>query len=367
MSGLSPFPSVFPEFGEAALRQGLRILLAGEVDRFTHAHVAETPRGPQSQPWEITLFRAGAARHFMAVPEGVADAAAARTTVGRALRKAIARRSKVEHHTLVGSSDGDQRRVCVTPIHIGRRDHLLAFQDDLPDHAEATATERLLSAQEEERHRIAIELHDSTSQHLVAVSLSLARLSRLAHATRAELRTIEDMSRSVQEAIREIRTISYLMNPPQLERDGLQATAQRFIAGFQTRAGIKTILTLAGSPDAADTAIQHMLFRLLQEALTNIFHQAKASRVDVALARRRGRMTLTIADDAPAGIAGGEAHMRAPIGVGVAGMRAPVNQLGGSLRVSHGPDGSLVTARLPAAGERGRRRQTAGSPARADP
>ena len=359
MSELSPIPSIFPEFGEAGLRQGLRTLLAGEIDRFTHAHVVETPLGPQSQPWEITLFQAGAARHFIAVPERLADRSAARSTVGRALEEAIAKRSRVEHHTLVDTADGDRRRVRVTPIRIGRRTYLLAFPDGLPDRSEAPATEQLLSAQEDERRRIAIELHDSTSQHLVAISLGLARLSRFVGANRAERRMIGDMSRSVREAIREIRTFSYLMSPPQLERDGFEATTRRFIEGFQTRSGVKATLTVAGSLDAAEMVVQHTLFRVLQEALTDIFHTAKASCVDVGIARRGGWMTLSIADDAPAGKATEDRLVRAPIGVGIAGMQAAVARLGGSLRVHHGPDGSRLNARLPQPRATGRRRDAA--------
>jgi signal transduction histidine kinase len=332
LNRLPPFASIFPGVEEAGLRQGLRALLAGEVPRFTHAYVAQTPLGPRMQQWEVTLFRVGAA------------VAALR----RALREAVANRTRGQRQYILDMPDGEMRRVRVAPVRVGRRAHLLAFPDDLAGGAEEPPAERLLFAQEEERHRIAIELHDSTSQHLVAVSLGLARLRRfIGGGGRAERRVLEEMSRTLQAAIREIRTFSYLMNPPQLERDGLEATVRRFVAGFETRTGVKTNLTVSGAPDTAVVAVQHTLFRVLQEALTIVYRHAQAGRVEVTLASRGGWVTIAIADDGPAGAAGEEQLMRAPIGVGIAGMRAPVDQLGGALRVAHGPDGTMVTARLP--------------------
>ncbi|HEX3406543.1 MAG TPA: sensor histidine kinase [Caulobacteraceae bacterium] len=344
---MSPFASIFPDLEEAALRQGLRDLLSGKIDRFTHAYVADTRQGPRSQRWEISLVSIGAAMCFAAVPEGLADAAEATTTLGLALHEAVANRARIERHYAVAAGGDEPRPVRVTPIRLGRRTHLLAFPGDLEEPADSPAAERMLFAQEEERHRIAIELHDSTSQHLVAVSLGLARLRRFVRATRAERQVLEDMSQSLQDAIKEIRTFSYLMNPPQLERDGLETTVRRFVAGFEARTGLPTSLGVAGAPDVSSTAVQHTVFRVLQEALTNIYRHAQATRIAVTLVRRAGWITLAIGDDAPAAAGGVDQPGRAPVGVGIAGMHAPVAQLGGSLRVLHGAGGDQIVARLP--------------------
>jgi signal transduction histidine kinase len=344
---VSPFSSIFPDLEEASLRQGLRDLLSGKTDRFTHACVADTRMGPRPQRWEISLLSIGAAMHFAAAPEGLTDPAATTAALGRALREAVARRPRIERHYTVASGGDAQRRVRVTPIRLGRRTHLLAFPDDFEEPGETPAAERMLLAQEEERHRIAIELHDSTSQHLVAVSLGLARLRRFARATRAERRALEDMSRALQDAIKEIRTFSYLMNPPQLDRDGLEATVRRFVAGFEARTGLDCSLAVGGAPDASSMAVQHTAFRVLQEALTNIYRHARASRIAVSLVRRAGWITLTVGDDAPATDGAPDQSGPAAVGVGIAGMHAPVAQLGGSLRVLHDPGGNQVTVRLP--------------------
>jgi signal transduction histidine kinase len=363
LSKLSPLRSIFPDLEEAALRQGLRDLLAGRIDRFAHAHVGQTPLGPRPQPWEVSLCQVGAAMHFMAAPTDIEDGGAVMTALRGALREAIAGRIRTERHYDVDLPGGEKRRVCVTPVRLGRRTHLLAFPDELVIPTQAPAADRLLLAQEEERHRIAIELHDSTSQHLVAVSLGLMRLRRFVRVSRAEKRLVDEMSRMLQAAIREIRTFSYLMNPPQLERDGLEATVRRFVAGFETRTGIKTSLAVIGAPDTASAAVQHTLFRVLQEALSNIFRRSRSTQVGVSLALRSGRATLRISDD-NGGDDGDYQLMRAPIGVGIAGMHAPVDQLGGSLRVTHGPRGTLVTATLPigiAAATRGAGRRRRGA------
>ena len=344
---VSPFPSIFTDLEAAALQRGLRDLLNGGAERFTHAYVAATPLGPRSEHWDITLLQVGKAEHFIAVPAQLADAAAFAAPLGRALREAVAARSRAERRFVVADDDGEPQHVRVAPVRVGRRMHLIAIPDDRDPTAPSPAAQRLLFAQEEERHRIAIELHDSTSQHLVAVSLGLARLRRVARAGRAERRALDDMSHALAGALGEIRTFSYLMNPPQLERDGLKATVRRFASGFETRTGMQTRLAITGEPDAAGVAVQHTLFRVLQEALTSLYRQTRDARVRIALARRGGWITLTVADDRPAGPGGEERLLRAPIGVGIAGMHAPVVQLGGSLRVTHGAAGVQVVARLP--------------------
>jgi signal transduction histidine kinase len=345
---LSPFASIFPDVDEAALRRGLRDLIQGRRERFTHAYVADTPLGPRSEHWVIALFRVGAAIHFTAAPESLAEVEDLKIALERALKEAVARRTRLERRYVVETPEGGRRRVRVAPLRLGRRAHLLAWPDDLEPAREPAPAERLLSAQEEERHRIAIELHDSTSQHLVAVSLGLARLRRFVRAGHAERRVLEDMSRTLQAAIREIRTFSYLMNPPELERDGLAATVRRFVAGFETRTGIAASLTVTGATDGASMGVQHTLFRVLQETLTNVYRHSDATRVEVVLARRGGWIRLAVRDNGPAVDDDADQLMRAPIGVGVAGMHAPVAQLGGALKVAHRARGAEVVARLPA-------------------
>jgi signal transduction histidine kinase len=215
------------------------------------------------------------------------------------------------------------------------------------------ASEKLLSAQEEERERIAIELHDSTSQHLVALGLGVARLRRLLGAGAGMEDVLDDMSSAVQEAVREIRVFSYLMKPPCLARDGLEMTARAFVKGFGSRTGLNALFHSEGPVDGVSADVRHAAFRVIQEALSNVYRHAHATGVEVQLAVRGGVFTLRVADDGK-GFAPPADDAAAPVslGVGIAGMRARVEQLCGELDICGAGPGTVVTARVPAAPSR---------------
>jgi signal transduction histidine kinase len=222
-------------------------------------------------------------------------------------------------------------------------------QKERPNHLELTgdASEDLLAAQEKERHRIAIELHDSTSQHLVAISLGLAQMRRMVGKGHEANNVIDAMSASLREAVTEIRVLSYLLNPPDLNRDGLETTARRFVAGFGLRTQIRTRFETRGRVDAADPMVQHAAFRVVQEALTNVHRHAAAEFVEVVLANEAGSLVVRVRDNGR-GIEDlrNPKHEWAPLGVGISGMRARVEQLGGGLCIRD-DKGAVVTATMP--------------------
>src|SRR5690606_9542891 len=207
---------------------------------------------------------------------------------------------------------------------------------------------QLLSVQEDERQRIAVELHDSTSQHLVALGLGVARLRRTV-ADGAD-RVLDDMAGALDEALKEIRVLSYLMNPPNLERDGLAAAARNFVDGFGRRTGLHTSFRLEGAVDKLALDVQRTIFRVIQEALANVHRHARAEGVEVELTRTSARLSLRVADDG-CGIAeiNTPPHPGAPPGVGSAGMRARVEQLGGALTIRGDGAGAVLLASVPLA------------------
>jgi two-component system NarL family sensor kinase len=225
----------------------------------------------------------------------------------------------------------------------------LAHQDvtDLVSAQElaAAATEQLLRVQEEERAKIAMELHDSTSQHLAAIGLGLAALRR----TKDPARVLDDMRRSLAEAQREIRTLTYLLYPPKLSSQGLVATLRNFVDGFRRRAGLSVVTTTFGQLDDLPVEVQQAVFRVVQEALANAHRHAQARRVAVEITLKRRGLRVTIADDgqnAPA------ADAPEPTGVGIRGMQARFTRLGGNLTVTHRPFGTVVDGFVPDAGLR---------------
>jgi signal transduction histidine kinase len=204
----------------------------------------------------------------------------------------------------------------------------------------AHTTERLLAIQEEERARIAHELHDSTSQHLVAIGLGLASLRR----GRVTDAVIEDMRRSLAEAHKEIRTLTYLLHPPKLEQNGLTATLRGFVEGYRRRSGLSIVTTLYGPLDELPFELQKTVFRIVQEALANTHRHAAATRVSVEISLKTKGLHVSIVDD-------GKAQQTAMInGVGIEGMEARVHQFEGVLTVRRRSFGMVVQAFIPRTG-----------------
>ena len=227
------------------------------------------------------------------------------------------------------------------------------FRDVTPrKKAEAEAellTERLLTLQDEERQRIALELHDSTAQHLLAMGLNLASLRRRVVAEPATRQLFDEIDGSLGETTKELRTFTYLLNPPHLESDGLRATLERYAEGFSQRTGLKTTLRASAGADGLPAPLQRSVLRIVQEALTNVHRHAAASRVAIDL-RSIGRHTHLLIRDDGQGIDRANARQadgRVRLGVGIPGMTARVEQLGGRLLIRSGPRGTTVHAAMP--------------------
>jgi signal transduction histidine kinase len=246
------------------------------------------------------------------------------------------------------------RQLRVTPLKIGATLRLIAFQEDLTEASEAQAAlcsigEQLLSAQERERQRIAVELHDSTSQHLAVLGLGVTRLRQLVGKGHQTREVLDDMSKSLQEAVKEVRVLSYLMKPPGLERDGLQATLEAFVRGFGARSGLRIALRTDGPINDVGQDVSHAVYRVVQEAVSNVYHHAEARSVDIEVVRRSTRLRVRIADDGrgmPRPVRGEGDQVL--LGVGIPGMRARIVQLGGRLNIRSDASGTVVSAVTPA-------------------
>ncbi len=205
--------------------------------------------------------------------------------------------------------------------------------------------EQLVALQEEERRRIAAELHDSTAQHLVAIDLFLMRLRSIATGGDAEA-IFNQIHSSLKEAQKELRIFTYLLYPPDLQREGLRATLQRFLDGFSTRTGIVVRHEIADGIDESPYALQRSILRILQEALANVHRHAKAAHVTIRLTLKQDRLDLRVADDGR-GIAKSPSSGAPRHGVGIPGMQARVRHFGGTLKIHTGKRGTLVVASIP--------------------
>jgi two-component system, NarL family, sensor kinase len=151
----------------------------------------------------------------------------------------------------------------------------------------------------------------------------------------------------LQEAMKELRTFSYLMHPPALECDGLSSTLRQYIDRFSNRSGIEVKIRLNPKLDELPSHLQRTLFRIIQEALGNVHRHAAASEAVVDMRFISDRIHLVVTDN---GCRGENLDNWSPskVGRGIAGMTTRVDQYEGKLRIRTGPRGTTVSIVVPA-------------------
>ncbi len=213
---------------------------------------------------------------------------------------------------------------------------------------------RLLTLQEDERKTIAEELHDSTGQHLVAMGLSLRALERRVSLSPEAGSLFADIQGSLAQALQELRTFTYLLRPPDLARHGLSDVLRRYVEGFGQRTGLATTLRISRRGDELPLEQQRALLRICQECLTNVHRHAEAGRVSVSLRRDGDAMHLLVRDDGrgmdAAAVENGAGRLS--VGVGIPGMSARIQELGGRLVIRSSQSGTSVHVTAPASDAR---------------
>jgi len=209
----------------------------------------------------------------------------------------------------------------------------------------------LVAVQEEERRRIGRDLHDSTAQLLVALQLSLIRLKGL-HQDRPSKLAFGELDETLKALHHEIRAVSYLLHPPPLVNGSLVESIEAMASGFARRSLLVIDFAFDGMTESWPMAVEETLYRLAQEALANVHRHAHATRVGIRLvARPSGFLHLIVHDDG-VGMPDGAARSLAPLGVGIAGMRERIKQLGGRFTVRHESGTCLIASIPPAANRR---------------
>jgi two-component system NarL family sensor kinase len=199
----------------------------------------------------------------------------------------------------------------------------------------------LMEGQAEERRRIAREIHDSTLQLLTGLGLVLGQLKR-ARAASETLDIVAEMEELLLETHREIRAISFLAHPPLLNDLPLPDAMQDFIEGFGRRTGLSVSLHIEDELSVDWRPAEAVMFRVVQEALSNVHRHAHASKVAVGLVGRKSMFHVVVMDD---GI-GMPSHVWR--GVGLPSMRERLSELGGRLIVRAARPGTMLIASLPA-------------------
>ncbi len=209
---------------------------------------------------------------------------------------------------------------------------------------------RILELQDVERRKIARELHDSVGQYLAALKINIGQMQRREAGNNSPLqpRVTESLDLA-DRAIGEIRTISHLLHPPLLDELGFHSAAQWYADGFAQRSGIKVEMKLTEISKRLPRQIELALFRVLQESLTNVHRHAKATCVEIEVICTDDEVLLNLRDDGkgiPAKVMNGFRAGQAG-GIGLAGMRERLAELGGTLQVESGPNGTRICATLP--------------------
>jgi PAS domain S-box-containing protein len=206
-------------------------------------------------------------------------------------------------------------------------------------------SERLINLQEEERQRIAQELHDSTAQHLVAAEINMVNLKSKTRLDDRSAELWDQIEGSIHEAGRELRAFSHLMHPPYLQDDGLHATLSQYIRRYADSTGLQVKFHSTSPIDKLPFPMQRALFRVVQEALANVYRHASASRVSVQLRRVTNRLHLVIADNGQGFGSTPQCEQRpSGHGIGLLGIRARARQFGGDLRIRSGARGTTIHA-----------------------
>jgi len=203
---------------------------------------------------------------------------------------------------------------------------------------------QLLHAQEEERRRMARDLHDSASQLLVSLQLNLSQIKLARRGPNFE-KLLAECSNVIKQIQNEIRTFSFIHHPPALAIEGIGKALENLAAGFAKRSGLE-VETFIDEIRGPSRNIEATLYRIAQEALANIHRHAGATKVKLWLAGRDSFIDLTIEDDGIGFDWDGSAEP-APLGVGIMGMKERATELGGSLAIRKLRKGSSVTASLP--------------------
>jgi signal transduction histidine kinase len=215
---------------------------------------------------------------------------------------------------------------------------------------------RLLRLQDDERRRIARDLHDSTTQILGAVSISLDQATQLAHSrgfgTLADL--LESSREHLESANQELRTVSYLLHPPILDELGLEYVLPWYVQGFSKRSGIEVALDVQADLGRLSDDVEVTFFRIVQEALSNIHRHSGSPTATITVFRDASTGTLEISDEGcgvPPEVLEPTPDMIPNIGVGIVGMRERVGQLGGTLAIASSDHGTTIRVVLPLAAD----------------
>jgi PAS domain S-box-containing protein len=211
---------------------------------------------------------------------------------------------------------------------------------------------QLLRLQDEERRKMARDLHDSTGQDLVALATTLSQLHASIPSSSRKLRKLASQCQALaDQCVREVRTLSYLLHPPMLDEAGLDDAIRHYASGFTQRTGIEVELEISPHLGRMKPVAEMALFRVVQESLTNIQRHSGSPQSKIWIERAPGKITLEISDKG-SGIPGNLRRQNGKLSlglvVGIPSMHERVKLIGGQLDIESNSSGTTVRVTIPA-------------------
>jgi signal transduction histidine kinase len=233
--------------------------------------------------------------------------------------------------------------------HLERRVHERTAELEKAEESARQLGAQVLKMQDDERRKIARDLHDSVGQAVAILNMNLGRLGRSTNLSPRESAIVSDSKAIAGEVADEVRTISHLLHPPLLDELGLPVALKWYVGGFSRRSGIATHLELSEEFGRLPADCEIAIFRIVQEALTNVHRHSGSARAAVRVTWTPASVRVEIEDEGK-GIPAEEQRGFSPsgaMGVGLRGMRERVAQLGGRLDLQSSAGGTTVSAAFP--------------------
>ena len=210
-----------------------------------------------------------------------------------------------------------------------------------------TLSGRILSLQDDERRRFARELHDGLGQDLVAVKMIVDAIAGN-HLSETPAQAASQASQLIDRTLRQVRSISHLLHPPLLDEGGLPSALGWYVDGLSQRSDIRASLELCPAEfPRLSPELERAIFRIIQEALTNIIRHSEAHKAEVAVVKKEKEISIRVRDDGK-GIPEQIVALRpGSIGVGIGGMRQRAKEFGGELRMQSADPGTIVEVTIP--------------------
>jgi signal transduction histidine kinase len=258
-----------------------------------------------------------------------------------------ATQAKIELDDLIRQLREANERLAASTMHA----HTLVAEAKEREEAYRRLSGRLLELQDEERRRLAGDLHDSMGQRLAALvmNLDLLQSDEEVLGPRSRRALVEGRSLAEQ-CVQDVRTLAYLLYPPLFDEMGLVKAVRWFVDGFVKRSRIHVVLSI-GEIGRLPRPVEMALFRIVQESLTNVHRHASASIASIRLATTDDTVTLDIQDRGHGLREDLTKQNDSPVpdtlGVGIQGMRERIRQLAGTFDIEFTDTGTMVRVRVP--------------------